>query len=368
VPDVHEKRTLGHEIEQQLRTLVELAQSDSADSTVRDTIVAEIDSLRELLARDGEVDVPADGGIAGLVGLGDETAPDFGQTRHAPDIRDYDETITSERLLAVSELYYNYQLERLGVYKCCLKLQQLFKAGTVRLSDGPGALALYRFDRKDVLRYSRKERWQAYRRVFGYTNVAPPKGGRPNREFHSQFTGFNTQVARFFRDQRISEVIRPDGRDAAFGSIAVVRRAGLDLRANLKQASYGHVNVMVVELSQLLEQAFRILGASDVQRLFGADSAWDVLEEVMRRYFRERIVASQRSRMAVAGRNVLRWLAYGHILEQNRPIFEGLLANVAESAEEWLTSAESVGSRPRKRGDNVIELRQRPGARESFAM
>lgn len=304
-----------------------------------------------------------DGGFAELLGIGPDAADSMDDGRFAPPVIPYDEAVTSERLFAIADLYYLYQHERIGVFRAVLKLQELFKAGRIRLSSGAGAMALYQFDRQRVLRSSRQERMQAYRRVFGYTDAAPPKGAQPNIGFHRLFTGFNNQVARFFRDKRISEVVRPMGRDLSFGSAAVVRRSGLDLRANLKGASYGHVNVVALEVSQLLERAFEILGAEDVRDLFGADTAWDVLDEVMRRHLGQQMVASQRSRMALTGRDIIRWLASPNILVRNRVEFEDLLIAVAEMAEEWLTSAESVGfvrgASRRSHPENVIQLRRR---------
>src|SRR6202000_2111948 len=94
---------------------------------------------------------------------------------------------------------------------------------------------------------------------------------------------------------------------------------------------------------QLLEEAFKILNSPDVKRLFGADNAWDVVEEVLIRYFNERLVTSPRQRMGVTGRDVLRWLAQPHILQTARSPFEALLLEIAESSEEWLTSAQAMG-------------------------
>ena len=122
-----------------------------------------------------------------------------------------------------------------------------------------------------------------------------------------------------------------------------MRRSGLDLRNNLKYTSYGHLNVMRVELMQLLGEAFKILEAPDVKNLFGADNAWDVIEEVLTRYFNERLETSPRQRMAVTGRQVLRWLGQPHILKEQRGQFEALLLEIAEPAEEWITSAQSLG-------------------------
>jgi hypothetical protein len=286
---------------------------------------------------------PPDKGLAELVGIGDEAAQALGDTRLPPGVVVYDETVTSERLLAVADLYYIYQHERIGVFRVMQKLQELFRAGVVRLSDGPGAFALYQFDRREVLRYTRRDRLAAYRRAFGYGTAAPVPGSIANVDFHQFFTHFINQVALYWRDKRISDVIRERAYDPSFGSVAIVRRAGLDLRNNLKFMSFGHLNVMRVEVMQLLDEAFRILNSDDVRRLFGSDNAWDVIEEVLVRHFRERLVTSPRQRMGVAGREILRWLSQPHVLQENRTQFEALLLDIAEFAEEWLTSAQSLG-------------------------
>jgi hypothetical protein len=117
----------------------------------------------------------------------------------------------------------------------------------------------------------------------------------------------------------------------------------LDLRYNAKNFSYGHLNVLRVEVMQLLEEAFKILEADDIKKLFGAENAWEVIEDVLRRYFREYVNVSPRNRMAITGRDILRWLAQSHILNTARAQFEGLLQEIAESAEEWLTSAQTLG-------------------------
>jgi hypothetical protein len=234
------------------------------------------------------------------------------------------------------------------------KLQDLFRAGAVRLSDGDGAFRLYQFDRREVLRYTRRERHMAYRRAFGYGRAPVPRDSRPNTDFHPLFAQFVNQVTLYWRDKRISDVIRERANDPAFGSIAVVRRAGLDLRNNLKFMSFGHLNVLRVEVMQILEEAFRILDAPDIKNLFGAADSWDVVEEVLVRYFNERLVTSPRQRMAVTGRNLLRWLAQPYILDSARGPFEAMLRDVAEDAEEWLTSAQSLGLAIRTGNDGLL--------------
>ncbi len=317
------------------------------------------DLLTQVVTADTQTPAPPDGGLAELIGIGNEAAAKVSQTRLPQGVENYDEQVASERILAVADLYYLYQHEKIGIFRAVKKLQELFNAGAVRLSTGDGAYGLYRFDRRSVLRYTQKDRFQAYRRVLGYTTIKPAPSAKPNPQFHVLLIQFINNVAEFWRDKRISDVIRERAFDPSFGSIATVRRAGLDLRNNLKWSSYGHVNVLRIEVLQLLEEAFKILGADDVKKLFGADNAWDVVEEVMLRYFNEQVDASQRHRMAVAGRSIIRWLGQKYILNSSRAEFEALLREIADMVEEWLTSAETLGIAYRGHTQRVVAFEPR---------
>jgi hypothetical protein len=307
---------------------------------------------------DSQVAGPPDGGLAQMVGLGPDAAKHFGSVQMSQGVTPYDENINSQRIVAVGDLYYIYQHERIGVFKVVQRLKELFEGGAVRLSGGPGAFHLYQFDRRDVLRYTQKDRVAAYRRVLGYGRGLGAAQSRPNTDFHMLFSHFVNQVTLFWRDKRISDVIRERALDPSFGSIAVVRRAGLDLRNNLKFTSYGHLNVLRVEVMQLLEECFRILDSEDVKKLFGAANAWDVVDEVLIRYFDQRLQSSPRQRMGVTGRDVLRWLSGDHILKTTRGEFETLLMEIAEPAEEWLTSAQAMSLARRTGSDRVLPWEQ----------
>lgn len=314
------------------------------------------DMLAQAIAANAAAPIPADGGLADLIGLGKDAAKGIDETRLPQGVEDYDEQVASDRILSVADLYYLYQMETVGIFRAIRKLQELFDAGAVRLSTGEGAYGLYRFDRRSILRYAERNRMQTYRRVFGYTTTPPMPSAKPNVQFHGMFTQFINSVAAFWRDKRISDVIRERAYDPSFGSIATVRRAGLDLRNNLKWNSYGHVNVFRIETLQLLDEAFRILGAEDVRKLFGADNAWDVAEEVMLRYFNKQVNASQRHRMATSGRAIIRWLAQKYILNSSRAEFEALLREIADVSEEWLTSAEGLGIAFRGHTQRVVPV------------
>jgi len=326
-----------------------------SDPQLADVLVKQIDDLlQQAVTADNAIPPPPDKGLAQLVGVGPEASDALGKTRIPQEITPYDETVSSERLVAMGDLYYIYQHEKIGVFRATQKLQELFRAGAVYLSSGSGAYALYQFDRREVLRYTLRDRLAAYRRAFGYGRSPVPVGSRANTDFHGLFSHFANQVALFWRDKRISDVMRERAYDPSFGSIAVVRRAGLDLRNNLKFTSYGHVNVLRVEVMQLLDEAYRILGSDDIKRIFGADTAWDVIEIILAQYFGERLVTSPRQGMAIAGRELLRWLAQPHVLQTQRTKFETLLLEIAENAEEWLTSAQSLGLAVRQEDRRVM--------------
>lgn len=299
--------------------------------------------------------IAADGGLADLIGLGKDAPTDLGDTQVSKGVLDYDDTVRSDRILASADLYYICIHERLGVFRVMNKLQELFRAGTLRISNGEGAYGLYRFDKHNILRYHLRDRMQAYARVFGYARD-PGTGARPNPAFHGLFSHFIGETAKYWRDKRISEVIRERATDPTFGSIAIVRRAGLDLRNNLKNSSYGYINVLRVETSQALAEAFKVLDSPDIRAQFGADNAWELIELVLWQYFHESVHASTMNRMAVTGREIIRWLAEPFVLQKNRTDFETLLYRIAEASEEWISSEEGMRiSRPTPPPRNIYQ-------------
>ena len=74
-----------------------------------------------------------------------------------------------------------------------------------------------------------------------------------------------------------------------------------------------------MEVLALLHEAFLILGADDIRKQFGADDAWETIEEIHTRHFNQAISTSPRQRMAVAGQKILEWLAQPFILKAGGP-------------------------------------------------
>src|ERR1700742_1774253 len=82
------------------------------------------------VSSNGQAPPPTDGGLSDLIGLGAAAPTDFAQVEMSPGVTDYDDTVTSERLMATADLYYQAMHERLGVFQVIFKLQELFRAGS----------------------------------------------------------------------------------------------------------------------------------------------------------------------------------------------------------------------------------------------
>ncbi len=92
------------------------------------------------------------------------------------------------------------------------KLQEQCRAGTSSIATERARSATAGSMTYEIVRYRRRDRMQVYRRVFGYTAPAGATA-RPNAQFHGLFRNFIEQTARYWRDKRISELIRERAQD-----------------------------------------------------------------------------------------------------------------------------------------------------------
>src|SRR5919108_2269386 len=139
-----------------LRSVAErLGSATISDPTIADTLVRDVNAqLSAWEELDQSAAAPADLGLAQLTGIGPQAAAELGDARIPQGVRPYDDEVQSEHIIAVGDLYYIFQHEKIGVFRVVNKLQELFRAGAVRLSAGDGAYGLYKWDRREVLRHT----------------------------------------------------------------------------------------------------------------------------------------------------------------------------------------------------------------------
>src|ERR1044072_5738006 len=84
---------------------------------IAEVLVKQIDDMYEAVVdADTKAPLPPDKGLSQLVGVGPDAATEFAQTLIPQGVQPYDETVASERIVAMGDLYYMYQHEQLGVF------------------------------------------------------------------------------------------------------------------------------------------------------------------------------------------------------------------------------------------------------------
>ena len=118
-----------------------------------------------------------------LIGFGPDGVKPFDDLPYPRLKADFDESVTPSQIHAAAELYFIYQNERMKVFQVVDVLRRLFALGRMKIQRGPGARGLYILEKWKPLRYSRRDRMIAYRRVFNYGNVPAPQGAVVNRNY-----------------------------------------------------------------------------------------------------------------------------------------------------------------------------------------
>src|ERR1700752_118979 len=71
-----------------------------------DALTKQIDDmLQSVIDADAKTAPPPDKGLSSLAGVGPDAAAELGATRIPPGVEAYDETIRSERIIAVGDVY-----------------------------------------------------------------------------------------------------------------------------------------------------------------------------------------------------------------------------------------------------------------------
>lgn len=236
------------------------------------------------------------------------------------------EQVITERLKAVSDWYSLYQHDRMGLFRAVLGLQKQLDSGQLKLGRSPVVATLRQFDSREVLRYTRHDRRAAYARLFGFGYA--PLSPLPNLAFRNLFSRFTQLIG----DDR--QPINP----------ARARQAGLILRNNLFQASYGQIQVLRIDLLELLEVALHICASQSIRDGLKVNTPWEVIQQVSGEHHPQ-----ARHQMAVAGRAMLGWLARPDTLQQTGPIFADELRRQAIHAQTWLKAAENLQAVPQSR-------------------
>jgi hypothetical protein len=280
-----------------------------------------------------------------LIGLGSQGLQSFDSLGVTTLKNDFDEAVIPTQLHAAADLYSLYQHERMKVFQVAGILLKLFHDGRMRIQRGPGARALYLIEKHYPLRYKRRDRLHAYRRVFNYGPRSAPAGNAVVfRTFHRQYVAFASAIAQYFRDMLIGQVIRGSQNieQRPFGSQASIERLGTDLRWQLDRATYGNIVSLTMETTNYLNTVLEALETPDIKKAFDANTKWDVVEIVSTRHLGGAAQISQRAKMAETGRQLLNYVADNPFKTSDFHLFQSEIQPLGKVAESWIAAYRMV--------------------------
>ncbi|MEO0599824.1 MAG: hypothetical protein AAF211_00210 [Myxococcota bacterium] len=303
----------------------------------RDAIAAQMsERLQQLLS--GSTELSAPDALGRMVGLG-EAATTWSEVSSPIIEADFEVAVTPSQLQAAADLYFIYQHERMKIFDLADVLIKLFHEGRMRLQEGPGAWALYRLERWAPLRYDKRARWLAYKRVFNY-GPTTSKRAVVNTTFHSQYVSLISAIAQYFRDTRVTEVIASGSSlgDRPFFSQATIERFGTDLRWRMDRTTHGNIVALTLETGNYLRWILGTLEQPDIMKAFDANTKWDVIEMATQRHLGGTPLVSQRVKMAEAGRAILHVVAANPFQTVNPDLFRSNIEPIGNAAEQWLAA------------------------------
>jgi hypothetical protein len=196
-----------------------------------------------------------------------------------PDLDAFgDIEIHKDHLFSAQTHLYSAMLEQSGFFQVVDKLVELFQAGLLPIGRGPAGDMLYSILMKGPVQLREADRRNAYARMFGY-----PGGdstiGNPNREFNDLFMRFISAVSSFVRQSSLNSIVRADLPLSI--SQEGVRKAARDLAANLSLQGYGISYFMAAELQKQIRDYLALLSDKEVMAAYGAQSPWQLVDQVM---------------------------------------------------------------------------------------
>lgn len=188
---------------------------------------------------------------------------------HAPD-----------HLRAASALYSASVLEDARVFAVAHRIAELFQQGMLPLESTAAGSRLYDYWKYTGSRMSEADRRDTYSRVFGSATDDASVDAEANGGFRELWLRYLGSLVEYGRET-----------SAAPGEMSMqrVRDSARELAVNLADALTPSAMVVASDLCAQLETAWTILGDRDVQGVFGAADAWELIAAVAEREFGEAV-------------------------------------------------------------------------------
>ncbi|MCA9707541.1 MAG: hypothetical protein KDK70_16935, partial [Myxococcales bacterium] len=237
--------------------------------------------------------------------------------------------IAPSNIRAAGALDYVFNIgERMMVFDVANALVLRWSRGTLDITEGDTASALYRFYKKRQDRNTPQERAMLYRRVFDVGDIDVGGGTPVNAAFPRYWHVLMTEAVNYIRK---AETTSKEDNQVSRASIY---QATKDLQYNLSDNMNGMAHLQVTEDYAHLQEAIDIIKRGDILDHFGgrSKSLWNVIETVARDDLGRRVSTSTMRTLATEGNKIFQWIADFNEATVSDERFDAFVA----SAEAWI--------------------------------
>ena len=175
-----------------------------------------------------------------------------------------------------------YYLELMNLPKTVELVTESFLHGLVPVGYDEAGKALDSWYWSKSDRMNEAERWMIYSRMLGVTGGEVPKDVEPNTGFMDKFMRFLATIAEYDNQRRISNLFtgQTQGGLSLSSIMESVRQAGRAVAASATLYAYGYAHFSSRRLAADIRQQIAIRSQPRVQKAFGVNNAYQVIERV----------------------------------------------------------------------------------------
>lgn len=195
--------------------------------------------------------------------------------------------------------------EELKAFQVVDKLIELSQRGEIPLMRGRAGTQLYNYWREAPNRMSEVERQNFYAMTLGLPTGQP--GIAVNSDFQDLWLRFVSSVSTLVRESRVENLLRSNIPLAV--NQQQVKKAARDLAHNMSSRGYGMAFYAAADLNKQINEIIELLSDRELQRVFGATSAYDVIEQVSQTELGGARNSSKYRMLATSGAIITNWIA-----------------------------------------------------------
>ncbi|CAN7462263.1 hypothetical protein [Paraburkholderia hospita] len=210
---------------------------------------------------------------------------------------------------AVGVIYLTKQMEMMRLFDVVDRVSELNQQALIPLRYGAAAKVLDQYHWDAINRLTLADRHMIYGRVIGMQGTHVSKEVQPNVQLEGLLLRFISNIAELDRQIRVTNLLEPGNTRALALTQEGVRKSGRDLAANASLYGWGGSQPQARRLKQDVLRALAILGEPELQRIYAANSPYQVIERVASDEFKQVPNIIKLRTMGEAGKNIFNVLA-----------------------------------------------------------